>query len=88
MQAVVLACDGCSTELGTDGQFRTAMDARAAAYAAGWRFVAKLKKDGQPAGGLSPTNTSDVCPKCLPTFRPQYRGEGVRTAYRAIGSDQ
>lgn len=61
----VLTCDGCGTERGNEGGYENAMEARAAAYADGWRYPSKTRKGGAPS-----TRTCDVCPKCLPTFDP------------------
>jgi hypothetical protein len=59
----VLACDGCASEM---PEAQTAIEARGAAYAAGWRFPPQTKADGSPS-----STASDVCPDCLPTWRVQ-----------------
>ncbi len=68
IQATILLCDGCSAEMGTEGQYRTAMDARAAAYALGWRFVPMVTASGDLSSA-----TSDVCPSCQEGWVPQTR---------------
>lgn len=82
MQAVVLICDGCQTEIGNGGEYRSAMDARAAAYAAGWRFPPKVK-----ANGTASAVTSDVCPDCEPGWQPPTRPNTHKrknTQYRPV----
>lgn len=59
----VLACDGCGTEL---PEAATAVEARGAAYAAGWRFPARVKANGDDS-----LESSDACPACLPGWTPQ-----------------
>jgi hypothetical protein len=59
----VLACDGCGAEL---PEAQSSVEARGAAYAAGWRFPAQTKADGSTS-----SNANDVCPKCLPGWRAQ-----------------
>lgn len=66
MQAVYLACDGCRAEIGVDGRYRSAMEARAGAYAEGWRFPNALRKNGTPS-----QNTHDVCPTCIGEWQPR-----------------
>lgn len=63
-----VTCDGgCGKTRGDEGQFANAMEARAALYAAGWRFPPKIIRTGR----VSPHHYSDVCPDCLPTFQEQ-----------------
>jgi hypothetical protein len=76
MQAVYLVCDGCAAECGPDGRFRSAIEARAGAYADGWRFPAALT-----ARGAQGSRTHDVCPACVPDWRPR-EYEGVSKQYR------
>jgi hypothetical protein len=59
----ILGCDGCGAERPEES---TSMEARAAAYADGWRFPSKVT-----AHGTQSSNTSDVCPKCLPDWEPR-----------------
>ena len=59
----VLACDGCGTER---EEAPTSIEARASAYADGWRYPAKVKANGDPAMA----DQSDLCPKCLPDWKP------------------
>jgi hypothetical protein len=62
----MLKCDGpCGQERGGGGEYENAMEARAAAYAEGWRFPSKVLMNGKTA-----TSSSDVCPDCLPSFDP------------------
>jgi hypothetical protein len=62
----VLKCDGeCGTERGANGEYENAMEARAAAYADGWRFPSKTTMNGKTSA-----QSCDVCPECLPTFDP------------------
>jgi hypothetical protein len=56
-----LVCDGCDTRFGTDTYHASVIEARAAAYADGWRFPERLKANG----GESKT-VNDVCPTCVP----------------------
>lgn len=58
----ILVCDGCQAEF---GQYPSATEARAAAYGQGWRFPAKVTAHGTPS-----SRAADVCPKCLPTWKP------------------
>jgi hypothetical protein len=66
VNSVVLVCDGCGKTLEDGRTFPTPMDARGNAYGAGWRFPPMLTKSGSP----SPKNSSDVCPECLPGWKP------------------
>lgn len=67
----LLECDGCKVVFGDDGH-ASPIEARAAAYAAGWRFPAKLTSKGTPSNVVS-----DVCPDCGPAWEPQqWRGTG------------
>lgn len=66
-----LACDGCGQQLNDGALFTSAMDARGAAYGQGWRFPHMV---GKKTGALI-VSTSDVCPPCLPGWKPQARGE-------------
>lgn len=63
-----MKCDGCNVVFGENGEFRTAIEARAAAYAAGWRFPPKERIGGR---GPSQKQISDVCPKCAPDWESQ-----------------
>lgn len=67
VNSVILECDGCGTELNAGEQFRTSMEARAAAYAAGWRFPARITSTGK----ASAQRGSDVCPTCVPGWKPE-----------------
>lgn len=63
----LLECNGCKALFGGDGIVGSSvMEVRAAAYAAGWRFPAKVGAKGSPS-----TRVSDVCPSCLPDWKPE-----------------
>jgi hypothetical protein len=64
-QRYLVECDGCQNRHGEPDGRRTSEEARAAAYADGWRFPAMVKSDGKPGA-----STSDVCPKCVPNWTP------------------
>ncbi len=61
-----LVCDGCKTCFGADTYYASVIEARAAAFADGWRFPERYKT----SGGQSKT-VNDVCPQCLPTWERQ-----------------
>lgn len=63
-----ITCDGCGEVRGVEAEHRTAIEARAAVYAEGWRFPPKARMNG---AGPSKGQVSDVCPKCLPDWTPQ-----------------
>jgi hypothetical protein len=65
-----VTCDGnhATPVVFLDATFSSAIEARAAAYAEGWRFPPKLLGDDSP----SPTQVSDVCPDCGPDFVAQH----------------
>jgi hypothetical protein len=81
VNSVILDCDGCRTELNDGFLFRTAMEARAAAYSEGWRFPARLTSTGKPSG----LRSSDVCPTCLPDWKAQQ--VSARHGYRRLDSE-
>lgn len=62
----VLACDGCKQFFNEGEQFVSPVEARGAAYAAGWKFPPRLTKSGGAA-----STCSDVCPECAPGWEPQ-----------------
>ncbi|MEU3162931.1 hypothetical protein [Streptosporangium sp. NPDC006930] len=64
-----LLCDGCEAIVpgSHNGEFESAIEARGAAYAAGWRFPPRLRVNGR----AKVKEVSDVCPECLPTWEPQ-----------------
>lgn len=66
MQAVILICDGCYKELGSNGEYRSAMEARAAAYGRGWRFPPTVRANGTEGGRVS-----DACPDCIGNWTPK-----------------
>ncbi|MEA5366045.1 hypothetical protein VA596_41410 [Amycolatopsis sp., V23-08] len=74
-QLTVISCDGgeCEAVFGTPDGFLSAMDARAAAYAAGWRFPNHTTRSGNAA-----RTTSDVCPVCVPGWTAQKQGQRHR----------
>lgn len=67
INAAILACDGCDQQLNNGEMFPTAPDARIAGFIAGWRYPGRRTK----AGTISTSLVSDVCPSCLPSWRPQ-----------------
>lgn len=63
-----LICDGpCKQQFGHDTYYPSVVEARAEAYAKGWRFPPKRLTSGND----SPTSVSDVCPDCVGEFRQQ-----------------
>ena len=60
-----LICDGCEKTFGTTTQY-SIIEARAAAYGAGWRFPERVRA----TVGESKT-VNDVCPSCAPDWKPQ-----------------
>jgi hypothetical protein len=68
LQAVALICDRCGATVGNDEAYRSATEARAAAYTLGWRFPANVNAKGELSA-----STSDACPECFPTWEPQQR---------------
>jgi hypothetical protein len=64
----VLCCDGCGKER---TEAASAIEARASAYADGWRFPARARTNGS----ASP-KASDVCPPCLPGWETRPAGNG------------
>jgi hypothetical protein len=66
MQAVYLLCDGCGKALGEDGRFRSAVEARAGAYAEGWRYPPSITPRGKPGN-----RTHDVCAECISEWVPR-----------------
>ncbi len=72
--ANLLECDGCKAVTGLPHGYDSPTEARAAAYAAGWRFPSHTTKSGtRPA-----STTSDVCPACAPGWTPQPRASRAR----------
>jgi hypothetical protein len=61
-----LVCDGCQAQFGADVQYASVIEARAAAYGAGWRFPERVKA----TRGESKT-VNDVCPTCAPGWQAQ-----------------
>lgn len=60
----ILVCDVCGIELGTEGEYSTAVEARAAAFGLGWKFPAKKRRNGTPMTGNTPSTSMDVCGGC------------------------
>lgn len=75
----ILTCDtpGCGGTFGGDVGYENSMTAHCEAYAAGWRFPSKTTPDGTLIA-----STSDVCPKCVPTWVRVVDGRTVRGARR------
>lgn len=74
----ILVCDGCEEEHGAPTGHLTALEMRAAAYADGWRFPARVKANGDPS-----KQTNDVCPKCIDGWTPNAASDGGWTSRRA-----
>lgn len=74
----VLECDGCKAIFGTPSGYASPMEARAEAYAAGWRFPNQVNKYGDTV-----RTTSDVCPNCIQNWTPQERTSRQRVATQA-----
>lgn len=74
---IVLECDGdgCGATFGGPVGMLNPMEARAAAWAAGWRFPNRLGRSGEPIAV-----TSDACPVCAPDWKPRERGSTQRDA--------
>ncbi|MEU9558008.1 hypothetical protein [Streptomyces fumanus] len=64
ISSVILHCDGCNKPLNDGETFRSSTEARAAAYAAGWRFPPMATKTGKLSA-----QGSDACPECLPNWK-------------------
>lgn len=62
----ILVCDGCKATHGAPEGFNSAVEARAAAYAAGWRFPPRVR-----ATGAVSAQTNDVCPSCIGEWMPK-----------------
>lgn len=69
----LIECDGCQAKFGTREGFENLMEARAAAYAEGWRFPAQVGAKGQTIATFS-----DACPACVPEWKPQPRSSRQR----------
>lgn len=70
----VLVCDSCGIDR---PESPNAISGRAEAYAAGWRFVSRLKQNGDSA-----FEADDVCPRCLPTWTPRPAKRGSSRSRR------
>lgn len=70
-----LQCDGCKTVFCAPHGVPSPMDARGAAYGAGWRFPPLTGKNDDARA-----ITSDVCPACLPEWTPQEKRPPQRRA--------
>ena len=62
---VALACEGCGQRFHDGELFTSGNQARAVAYGDGWQFVHKVTALGRVS-----SQTSDVCPTCVPKFQP------------------
>ena len=60
-----VSCHGCGAQT-DDGGHDSHFEARAAAYAEGWRYPARVRTDGSAS-----KETDDVCPKCVPSWTPR-----------------
>lgn len=61
-----LVCAGCKEEHGLPDGHRSAVEARAAAYTDGWRFVPRVRVTGRVS-----METDDVCPACVDGWTPR-----------------
>lgn len=61
-----LVCAGCKAEHGPPAGHSSAVEARAAAYADGWRFLPRVR-----ASGAVSMETDDVCPYCIEGWTPR-----------------
>lgn len=59
-----IKCDGCGAHHSETHD--SILEARAAAYAAGWRYPARYK-----ASGSNSRETDDVCPACVAEWKPR-----------------
>lgn len=82
MRAMV-DCDGCKAIFGLPDGFDSGMEARAAAYAVGWRFPNQVTKAGKALSG-----TSDVCPVCIGGWEPALRSARSRLLTRAEAAQE
>lgn len=65
----LIECDGCKAVFGAPKGFDSLTEARAAAYATGWRFPHMLNRAKRAT-----TRTSDACPACMPNWNPEQVG--------------
>jgi sarcosine oxidase delta subunit len=72
-----IECDGCQQRL--KGDFSSATEARAAAYADGWRFPLRVNASGDAVR----SRANDVCGECLPDWIPRLDRSGAASAARA-----
>jgi hypothetical protein len=72
---IVLECDGCGETFGGPIGLMNPMEARAAAYAHGWRFPNRINRHGELI-----SSTNDACPACATTWQPKERGAHQREA--------
>lgn len=73
---IVLECDGCGAIFGAPiGLALNPMEARATAFAEGWRFPNRINGEGELL-----TTTNDVCPVCAPDWKPQMNAPRQREA--------
>lgn len=61
---VAIECNNCKQTFGETDRFPSAMEARSAAYAHGWRFPQRLPRSTKPNA-----HTDDICPDCYPTWQ-------------------
>lgn len=74
----LLECDGCGTIFGNRNGYDSQMEARAMAFAAGWRFPNQVT-----VKETASSHVSDVCPQCAPAWKAQSRNE-KRTHQRML----
>lgn len=74
----MVGCDGCGAVYGLPEGYGSPMEARAAAYADGWRYPNQVTKTGAAIKAVS-----DVCPACVDGWVPALRGARLRVLKRA-----
>lgn len=78
----LLECDGCGAKIGAKEGFENLIEARASSYVQGWRFPSQIGVKGH----LIQT-ASDVCPDCVPGWKPQPRSSRQRLLSKAEVSE-
>lgn len=73
-----IKCDGC--DIRHRETHDSIFEARAAAYAAGWRFPARVKANGENG-----RETNDVCPNCAPGWKARPSSNVWASGGRRVG---
>lgn len=79
----LIECDGCGAVFGSREGFESQTEARAAAYATGWRFPHVLT-----AKGVASNQTSDACGKCAPDWKPRQCGQKKQGFARMLSKSE